>query len=1082
MSISPTWTPNLQQVGPPNNCDVDICGAAIAGKYNLGYQPTYKLKPIDVGRLPQSILTEYNRTTGIGIIPLLNFYSTNTSTPITWYCVDNSYAIVIKSLDQNYYVSAQGSTDVYNTRPYNHVAIINGAYNSNGVFLKNGQNITVKVRIDQSGGVVGDTTYTEKFIQFPFTIIKIATSIALKSKETILSNLSILGSRWAGFPIIQYEYSELIADLSFSQFATTDRILLSNGNTDYNNIKYYITRLLNPSSGNETLVIKNDYISISNNIISLLNATYSYNVTAVDNLLAPQYFTIPIAFYQDEDAVYKQSSFIGDSQYSLLSQRTTIQLKIVRSTPFFTGQTPSENTGNPNTIYLLPNLSKMTNTPPFEIVPPKTSNTDSSTNFVITSNMNHILQVIYDNNSNKFMAYIYESGIAMITVYQKPTRNFNSKTANFFVFVNLITPSVINCNNNIVYTNPYQSQFWTRYKPPCPNYNLTYTLPGSSSPQTLTPNQVDDVYSMRRKAEILKYNSNVGGLTKSQKYAKAVRGELMRQIGNENKYLQYSDNSYSLTCKVPTSRVLCGLTSACGVPGKERVLCYDPSINVYNLTRTYEYRAGLQTTSNIPTLALTQPRNLVGTLVSSSVNKINLTWDSPVSNGGLPITGYIIAYSENNKTWIPYKSIFPNGIINPSTGEKNANYATFEPITGLVTINYNQIYYISVFSANERGLSSVPSTITIKTASVPTIITNLSLYNTDRKNTYTEISWTDPINSSGSSGVGYNGPPITSYIIAYKKTSETIWNNRDVSVNDVIKYSTLNRRYTLNNLMNSETYAIKISPVNDVGFGPESRIIFSRTLMRPGTPTDIRLTPIYGNVSGYLTKKNYIHVVWTKPDNGGQDIKNFNITITDSINGSMTVNQTYTVENTLVDDISFDIIGITNTENDVNVEIISKVYYVKMSAYNNYLNSIESVPLEVTVLPYNIKPTIIAPVITYYNINNTLDKIKVTIFVGIFNTIDNPITKIRIEGLDGETTHIIEPINVDGYKIYGSGLHSFYVPAVYGEKTLLSDQTSYDIKINLNFGGIGYDPNTLSNPIAFSTKLETQNIYYNALS
>jgi hypothetical protein len=1082
MSISPIWTPNLQQVGPPNNCDVDICGAAIAGKYNLGYQPTYKLKPIDVGRLPQSILTEYNRTTGIGIIPLLNFYSTNTSTPIKWYCVDNSYAIVIKSLDQNYYVSAQGSTDVYNTRPYNHVAIINGAYNGNGVFLKNGQNITVKVRIDQSGGVVGDTTYTDKSIQFPFTIIKIATSITLKSKETILSNLSILGSRWAGFPIIQYEYYELMADLSFSQFATTDRILLSNGNTDYNNIKYYITRLVNPSSGNETLVVKNDYISISNNNISLLNATYSYNVTAVDNLLAPQYFTIPIAFYQDEDAVYKQSSFIGDSQYSLLSQRTTIQLKIVRSVPKFTGQTPSENTGNPNTIYLLPNLSKMTNTPPFEIVPPITSNTDSSTNFVITSNMNHILQVIYDNNSKKFMAYIYDSGIAMITVYQKPTRNFNSKTANFFVFVNLITPSVINCNNNIVYTNPYQSQFWTRYKPPCPNYNLTYTLPGSSGPKTLTPDQVDDVYSMRRKAEILKYNSNVGGLTKSQKYAKAVRGELMRQIGNENKYLQYSDNSYSLTCKVPTSRVLCGLTSACGVPGKERVLCYDPSINVYNLTRTYEYRAGLQTTSNIPTLALTQPRNLVGTLVSGSVNKINLTWDSPVSNGGLPITGYIIAYSENNKTWIPYKSIFPNGIINPSTGEKNANYEVFESITGTVTIKYNQTYYISVFSANERGLSSVPSTITIKTGSVPSIITNLSLYNTDRKNTYTEISWTDPINSSGSSGVGYNGPPITGYIIAYKITSDTTWNTRDVSANDVIKYSTLNRRYTLNGLTNSETYAIKISPVNDVGFGPESRILFARTLMPPGTPTDIKLTPIYGFVSGYQTKKNYIHVVWTKPDNGGQDIKNFNITITDSITGSTTVNQTYTVENT-VDDISFDIIDITKIENEENAEIVSKIYYVKMSSYNNYARSIESIPLSVTVLPYNIKPTIIEPIITYYNINNTLEKIKVTIFVGIFNTIDNPITQIRIEGLDGGAPHIIEPpINVDGYKIYGSGLHSFYVPAIYGVKTLLSDQSTYNIKINLNFGVNGYNPNTVSNPVAFSTKLETQNIYYNALS
>jgi len=982
MSIQPTWSPNLQQVGDISNCDVDICGAVIAGKYNLGYQPIYKLKSIDIARLPQSILTEYNRQTGYGIIPLLNIFSNNTSTPLNWYCVDNSYAVIIKTLDQDYYVSAQGSNDVYNTRPYKQIAIINGAYTKNGVFFKNGENITVKVRIDQSGGVVGSTSYTSKTIQFPFTIIKVSTNISLKTKETILSNLSILGSRWAGFPIIQYEYSELIADLSFAQFATTDRLLMNNGNIDYRNIIYYITRFVT-SNDNVSLVLKNDYIDISNNVVKLLNSTYSYNVTAVDNLLSPQYFSIPIAFYQEEDAVYKKSSIIGDSQYSLLSQRTTIQLKIIRSTPKFIGQIPSENTGNPNTIYLLPNLSKMTKTPPFEIVPPITTNTDSSSNFVITSSSNQIIQVVYDNITNKFMAYIYEPGIVMITVYQKPTRNFNAKTANFFVFVNLITPSVINCNNNIVYTNPYQSQFWTRFKPPCPNYNLTYTLPGSSTSQRLLPDQVDEIYSMRRKTEILKYNSNVGGLTKSQKYSKAVRGELIRQIGNENKYFQSSDNSYSLTCSVSSSRVLCGLTSACGVPGKERILCYDPSINLYNLTRTYEYKAGLQTTSNIPTLALTQPRNLVGILIPGSNNRIRLTWDSPVSNGGYPITGYVIAFSENNKTWTPYTSIFPNGIVNPSTNEKNANYAIFEPITGSVTININQTYYISVFSANERGLSSVPSTISIKTAAVPNLITNLSIFDTDRKNTYIPISWTDPVVASSSSSVGYNGPPITNYIISYKTTSDTIWTNRDVSLNDVIQYSPLNRHYTLNNLFNNKTYSIKISPVNNVGVGPESRILLARTLMPPSTPYDIILTPLYGYVTGYSTKKNYINVAWKNPDDGGQTIVTINITITDSISGVMTVNQTYTIPYSNVKDPSFNITAITNTENEVNVDLTSKSYYVKMSAYNNYIQSIESEPLEVIILPYNIKCQLIKPIITYYNTNNVLEKIKISFFVYI---------------------------------------------------------------------------------------------------
>ena len=37
----------------------------------------------------------------------------------------------------------------------------------------------------------------------------------------------------------------------------------------------------------------------------------------------------------------------------------------------------------------------------------------------------------------------------------------------------------------------------------------------------------------------------------------------------------------------------------------------------------------------------------------------------------------------------------------------------------------NTIYYISVFSGNERGLSSVPATIIVKTSAVPSIINDL---------------------------------------------------------------------------------------------------------------------------------------------------------------------------------------------------------------------------------------------------------------------------------------------------------------------------------------------------------------------
>jgi len=1072
MPVVPVWTPNLQQRGNINDCIVDICGTTVPGEFKLNYLTTYHLKPVDVNRIPLSILTKYNRPTGIGIIPLL-LNSTNRDTlyPIIWSSVDNSNALVFEHLDTNSYVSPQDpippltTTDDNNVASYNNLVIIKGAYNSNGSYSKNGQPVVVKVLIDQSGDQV---SYDRKFVQFKFTITKTITTINLKSRETILSNLSELGNRWVGFPVIQYEYIEAKAKLQFSQFATTDRKLLNGIGIDYSNIKYYISRSLNPLDGSEIITLKNNYIDISNDSISLLNSTYPYNITTIDNVITPLYFTIPIAFYQDEDAIYKQSAFIGDSQFSLLSQRTTIQLRIVRSTPFFTGQTPSTNTGNLNTIYLLPNLSKMTNTAPFEIERPETTNTDSSYNFVITSNMPNVIQIVKDGS--RFMAYIYEVGIAMITIYQKPTRNFNGKTAILFVFVNLISPSIINCNNNIVYTNPYQSQFWTRFKPPCHNYNLTTTVAGYT--QSLTPDQVDDVYSMRRKTEILKYKSNVGGLTKSQKYAKAARGELMRQIGNENKYIQSAGSSYSLTCKVPTSRVLCGLTSACGVPGKERLLCYDPSINVYNMTRTYEYRAGLQTTSNIPTIALTQPRNFVGNLLAGSNNKISLTWNSPISNGGLPLTGYVIAFSNDNKKWIPYKSMFPNGnYTDPSTGEKNGNSATFESIIGSITIENNLVYYISIFSANERGLSSIPSTISVKTSSAPSMISNLSIYGSDRLSTEIKIIWTNPAVSTSSNGQGYNGPPITGYRIKYKDSSNNIWNTRDItsnSVYDVTGVNSLNKWFSLNNLTNKLTYSITIMPINSVGTGPESRILSARTLMSPSPPYDIVLVGRYGiplKQNIITTNLNYITVSWKVPDNGGSTITSYNITLTDGI-----IDQTYNVNATF---LSFDITGISNTGSS-NINILNKTYNIKMSSYNeDFERSSDSISQSIIVLSPNIIP-IIREIVPYYNINKTLvDKIKITFFLDVYNATDNPIVELKVSGLGVdyiESFRTTSLLNTDGKPFLGSGLHSIYVPSIYDNTPLISMNLTYPITLNFKFGQVTNDylSSTISQPFTTS--------------
>ena len=147
----------------------------------------------------------------------------------------------------------------------------------------------------------------------------------------------------------------------------------------------------------------------------------------------------------------------------------------------------------------------------------------------------------------------------------------------------------------------------------------------------------------------------------------------------------------------------------------------------------------LQVTLNIPTTILTEPLNFRITNYDSELNKITLVWDAPDSNGGFPITGYVITYSKDNKTWAPYKSVFPYkpegpaavaaATYNKVSGEINGNSVIFERIPGSIEILANTVYYLSVFSGNVRGLSSVPATLTVKTSSVPSIITDFGFTN-----------------------------------------------------------------------------------------------------------------------------------------------------------------------------------------------------------------------------------------------------------------------------------------------------------------------------------------------------------------
>ena len=1132
LSRAVTWTPALEQTikvepyspvyfntaneGSGTNTQVNVYSLRYSTIFQL-ISGTFTIPGVPAGAgprntdIPNELLSRRGQTL-LGVIPLISLSSDNTRAPITFSFPTNSYAISVVSFDRDYFVIPQPSGDPANAvgiytnaaaagvlLKYRNALVINGVYDVSGGYLYGQSSTTLRMEIKQSAyepsGIGSDTIrYLEKKIVVPLTLAKAPTNLVIKPFSGA-GSYTIPGSDAAG--VITREYLDGFIDLSFSQFATTTRKKLLDGSPDHEDIIYYLTftppRTFNFGGNESNVRITNNRI-VFNKVTVLPDGTHTL---------------ILIKFLQEETPVYERSAQrIGDTPGFGAGEVTrTIKLKINKSTPTFVGQTPAINTGLPDTVYRLTNLNKMTSEGSFVLTPPLSNNTDSSSNFLFSSNNESLLKIrvsggtgtgIGTTSGAVYTAYIYGSGTATIAVYQPATTNFNQKVAYFDVNIFEITPAIINCNTNLFYTNPYNREFWTRFKPECRSSDLVDSVTGVK----LTATQVDEVYDMRRKAEILKYNKNVGGLTKNQKYAKASRGELMRKIGNENKYLSGVGGAFTLTCPTtPANRaVLCGLTTACGVPGKERLLCYDLSVNLYNYKRTYTYEAGLQATLAIPTTILTEPINLRISNYDNELNKITLVWDAPNSNGGFPITGYVITFSVDNKTWIPYKSVFPYnpttaaqaaGVIasaaaiaagetaaaaasaasiaaaaviaagatyNPVSREINGNSVVFERIPGSVEqIRANTVYYISVFSGNERGLSSVPATLTMKTSAVPSIISDFGFTNPadERQNLMVDLTWTDPLNTgAGVGGGGFNGPPIRQYNLYYRKVPDTVWLKQTIDISSIIIPTTAgsgqSRRYILRNLLNENKYNLKIEPINSVGIGGESAIITARTLMKPAAPTGLTLTAKYGLLPLILpdTSANYINIIWSKPNTGGSPIKLYNITITppppltgSAVSTSITVPYNITTADTRTS---------YNTDiGKIDSRLLTDgVYSVTIQAFNGYIYSNESASSSVTIKPRSAKPTIFA-IDGIYTLAG-LSQAEMTFY--IVTEIVGAISLVRVNGFNTSyqtARNIYNKLFDLDDKITGE--HKIIIPARSSGEEVIVVGTSYSISITLVF-------------------------------
>jgi hypothetical protein len=1081
MAVVPTWTPSLQQDTPDGRVYFSDGDNYRYNIYSLSYTTTFTLLPgtftfpstaTGAGYRDTDVPRELveRRSTLIGVIPLINLLTDNTSTPILFSFPSNGYAVSVVSFDRDYYVipQASGSPDnelnpdgLYKNPgaadirlPYRTALVINGIYDVSGGFRYGETSIELRMEMKQAAS----PGFLEKKILLPVTITKSATDISLNSftgtgsinprstpKPTPLAFQSNSIPDTNGN--IVREYVNGFIDLNFADFASTTRKNIQNGETDDTQIEYYLS-LTDPVLSPRVFVKENEYIRITGNRIIFKKSTG----------LPTGGISIPIKFLQEETPMYRRSAQrVGDT---MNGNTTTISIIIEKSTPLFDNQLPAENTGILTTVYRLPDMNKMTTERSFVLIPPNSNNTDTAASFSFSSSNENLLKIVVSGSGDAivYTAFLYGSGTATVTVTQSATTNFNQKVATFNVNIFEITPAVINCNTNLFYTNPYNRQFWTRFKPECRSSDLVDSVSG----QKLSVSQVDEVYDMRRKAEILKYDKNVGGLTKKQKYAKASRGELMRNIGNSTKYVTDTSSPFALICppSAVNSRILCGLTTACGVPGKERLLCYDPSVNLYNYKRTYQYEAGLQLTSNIPTTLLTEPTNLRIGVFDNENNSVTLYWDAPNSNGGFPITGYVITYSVDNKTWIPYESVFPYqpaagevaaATYNQISGEINGNSVVFQRKPGSIDPRDNTIYYISVFSGNVRGLSSVPATVTMKTSSVPSIIKDFGFTNApdERQNLMVDLKWTDPVSTGSASGGGissYNGPPITMYNLYYRKVPDTMWTKLTLDITSTVASTTgATRRYVLRNLMNQNKYEIKIEPINRVGVGPESAIITARTLMKPGIPTNVSMTAKFGLLPPLITdiSRNYISITWNRPDSGGTAIKYYNITITPPAIMGSNVTYAFNIDaNDIMTTYNSNIATINNNM------IVDGSYSVVIESNNGYLPSIESARAFVAVNPSSAT-AIILNINGYYS-QSGLEYAEMTFTINTEYAISNTISYVRVNGLNS-IYDLNPPLNIDRQPISGTGEHKIRIPASSGGRDIIVVGTEYRVTITFVF-------------------------------
>src|SRR5207253_2885637 len=279
-------------------------------------------------------------------------------------------------------------------------------------------------------------------------------------------------------------------------------------------------------------------------------------------------------------------------------------------------------------------------------------------------------------------------------------------------------------------------------------------------------------------------------------------------------------------------------------------------------------------TPNAPATPPTEPQNLAAT---PGDGHVDLTWDAPANDGGLPILEYRVYRGTS------------------SGGESFLASAGLSLTFTDSSVTNGQTYYYQVTARNAVGVgppSNEASATPNPPATPPGAPSGLSATAGDGS---VSLSWSAP----GSDG----GSPITNYKIYRGGSSngETLLD----TVGDVLSY-------TDTSVTNGNTYYYKVAAVNSVGDGPlsnEASATPAAPHTAPGAPRDLVATA--GDASVSLS--------WSPPSSdGGAPITNYKI-----YRGTVAGGQLSLIA-TVPDVLSYTDSPLTN----------GKTYYYKVTAVN----------------------------------------------------------------------------------------------------------------------------------------------------